>query len=325
MTANPNQSEETALSAGVSPPTPPAHGAESVATDRGTDVAVGIEGQDIWYSGAVHELLDPVRLDEYVQAYLQEQQPEGPTEHSIVRELAHHAAAMDLWNEAIGAIERRGARMLPEFAALAGENGSVLRDTVLAGTMSQEAVDRCEKHFRSHSRAFYRALEKMEELQTRRKKCALGELIIPPNPFATEAACENYLIGRFKTCKCPRCGGQDGCHIVGRRCWECAGCGCQTGVRHGTVMADSPIPLNKWFTAIWLLLWRPAISNAELASTLGIARLMTVRSMAARIRAAMAAANAGDLLAGLDAYCAACRATLPESSARDKQNLPCRI
>ena len=36
--------------------------------------------------------------------------------HALVREMAHHSAAMDLLNEAISAIQRQGARDLPEFA-----------------------------------------------------------------------------------------------------------------------------------------------------------------------------------------------------------------
>ena len=87
-------------------------------------------------------------------------------------------------------------------------------------------------------------------------------------------------------------------------------------------MADSPIPLTRWLTAIWLMLWRPAITTAELVSTLGIARIMTVRNIATKIRAAMTAENASDLLAGLDVYYAACRATLPKSGAREGKNVP---
>lgn len=179
-------------------------------------------------------------------------------------------------------------------------------------------MDRCEKHLRSHSRAFYRALGTLETLQARRKKLESGELVIPPNPFTTEAACEAHLADRFKTgkCRCPRCGDPKGSHIKSRHCWQCAGCGCQTGLRQGTVMANSPILLPQWFTAIWLLLCRPTITTVELVSTLGIARILTIRKMAGKIRAAMTTGNAGELLAGLAAYQAECRATPPESSAR---------
>ena len=173
--------------------------------------------KDGMLTGSLPELLHRSRQAEYREAYMHEYHPVGPTEHSIVRELASHTAAIDLWNEAIGAIERQGAMELPAFADLAGKNGSRLRDAVLAGTMSQEAVDRCEKNLRSHSRAFTPPSENWRSCR-RRQKLKAGELIIPPNPFTTATACESYLVERFKTgkCRCPRCGALDGCHIAGR-------------------------------------------------------------------------------------------------------------
>jgi hypothetical protein len=81
-------------------------------------------------------------------------------------------------------------------------------------------------------------------------------------------------------------------------------------------MADSAIPLTKWFALMWLMLARPMITTAELVSTLGIARIMTVRSMADRVRAVMPSENASDLLAGVDTCFATVQATSPESSAR---------
>jgi hypothetical protein len=314
-----HQSHGTQQSLDAGPSGPPAalEGEPGAAADVARMLVDATE-KNVGAAHPVPELLDPARLDEYRLAYYQEYQPVGPTEHAIVRELAHHAAAMDLWNETIGAVERQGARGLPDFALPAGESGSTLEDAVLAGAMSQEIVDRCEKYLQFHSRAFYRALGKLEDLQTRRKKVEGGESVMPSNPFTDETTCECYLAERFKAgaCRCPRCGGTAGRHIISRRCWECADCGSQSGLRCGTVMADSPIRLTTWFSAIWLLLHRPTITTAELASTLGIARIMTVRSMAHKIRAAMTAENASDLLAGIDAYGVAGRATAAESSAR---------
>ena len=304
MQAAPQQSEKTFHSPGAGLATPTAHAANPDAAVHAGEVIVDAQGEDAASIGPIPELLHPARLDEYRQAYLQEHRPVGPTEHSLVRELAHHTAAIDLLNEAIGAIQRQGARELPEFSQFAREIGSVLYDTVLTGAMTQEALDRCEKQLRSHSRGFHRALAKLEELQARRRKAEAGELEIPPNPFTTEAACEAHLAERFRTgeCLCPRCGSRNGRHISSHRCWECSDCGCQTGLRHGTVMAASPLPLTMWFIAMWLLLWRPTITTTELVSVLGINRIMTIRNMATKIRAAMAAENASALLAGLDAY-----------------------
>jgi hypothetical protein len=54
---------------------------------------------------------------------------------------------------------------------------------------------------------------------------------------------------------------------------------------------------------------------------MGITRIMTVRNMANKIRAAMSAENASDLLAGLDTYCTKCDAVSPESSARHPETI----
>ena len=53
-------------------------------------------------------------------------------------------------------------------------------------------------------------------------------------------------------------------------------------------MAASPLSLTMWFSAIWLLLWRPQITTAELVSMLGINRIMTLPgNMATKIRVAI--------------------------------------
>jgi hypothetical protein len=285
--------------------------------------AVPAETKDILPVENVPEILDPARQDEYIEAYLQEYQPVGPTEHALVRELARHGAAGDMWSAAGDAVQRQGVRELPNLILRAGDEDLLSSDTVLAGTMSQEIVHRCERHERCRSRAFHRALRKLEELQARRRKRGSGDPVVPPNPFTSEAACEKHLVDRFKSGKvrCPSCAAVEGHHIGSRRCWECAKCGSQTGVRHGTLMADSPIPLTRWFTAIWLILWRPTITTAELVSNLGITRIMTVRSMANKIRAAVAAENASDLLADLETYRAKIEATSPEPSARENADL----
>ena len=53
--------------------------------------AVPAETEDILPVDYVPEILDSARQDEYLDAYLQEYQPVGPTEHALVRELARHA------------------------------------------------------------------------------------------------------------------------------------------------------------------------------------------------------------------------------------------
>jgi hypothetical protein len=65
-------------------------------------------------------------------------------------------------------------------------------------------------------------------------------------------------------------------------------------------MERSALPLVTWFAAIRALLLRPSITPTELAKTLKIGRVQTVRDMAKTIRQAIAAENASTLMAGLD-------------------------
>jgi hypothetical protein len=65
-------------------------------------------------------------------------------------------------------------------------------------------------------------------------------------------------------------------------------------------MERSAIPLTIWFATIRTLLLRPAVTPAELAKSLYIARVQTVRGMITKVRQAMATENASERLAGLD-------------------------
>jgi transposase-like protein len=52
---------------------------------------------------------------------------------------------------------------------------------------------------------------------------------------------------------CPRCGCIDTSFISTRRLWKCKGCKKQFTVKLGTIMEDSPIGLDKWLAAIWMI------------------------------------------------------------------------
>ena len=64
-------------------------------------------------------------------------------------------------------------------------------------------------------------------------------------------------------------------------------------------MQRSPLPLATWFAAIRTVIFHPTISTSQLAATLGVKRTQTVRTMVKKIRAAISADNATELLAGL--------------------------
>jgi len=70
---------------------------------------------------------------------------------------------------------------------------------------------------------------------------------------------------------CPRCGSERHAFIKTRRIWQCYGCKKQFSLKVGTIFEDSPLGLDKWMCAYWLLTnSRNGISSCELARSLGI-------------------------------------------------------
>jgi transposase-like protein len=90
---------------------------------------------------------------------------------------------------------------------------------------------------------------------------------------------------------CPRCNRSKHSFIKTRRIWFCYDCQKQFTVKVGTVMEDSPIGLDKWMIAIWMLAnCKNGISSYELAKVLGI-RQNSAWFMLHRIREGMKGAN----------------------------------
>ena len=87
--------------------------------------------------------------------------------------------------------------------------------------------------------------------------------------FIDETACRHHLEERLRRGKCPclHCGATMGYALGSRHAWECGGCQRQIGLRAGTVMARSPLPLRTWFEAIRALMWSPTIGTEELATS----------------------------------------------------------
>jgi transposase-like protein len=70
---------------------------------------------------------------------------------------------------------------------------------------------------------------------------------------------------------CPHCGEKEHAYIASRRIWRCKGCKNQYSAKIGTVMEDSPLGLDKWLTAIWLITnAKNGISSYEIHRALGI-------------------------------------------------------
>jgi transposase-like protein len=70
---------------------------------------------------------------------------------------------------------------------------------------------------------------------------------------------------------CPRCGCGDYSYLTTRRLWKCKACKRQYSVKVGTIFEDSPLGLDKWLPAIWLIAnSKNGISSHELGRALGI-------------------------------------------------------
>jgi transposase-like protein len=70
---------------------------------------------------------------------------------------------------------------------------------------------------------------------------------------------------------CPKCAGKSHYYLATQKRWKCKGCGRQFSVKRGTIFEDSPIPLDKWLTALWMLVnCKNGVSSYEIARDLGI-------------------------------------------------------
>jgi len=70
---------------------------------------------------------------------------------------------------------------------------------------------------------------------------------------------------------CPACGHQKHYYLSTQKRWKCKECHKQFSVKLGTIFEDSPIALDKWLTALWMLVsCRNGVSSYEVARTLGI-------------------------------------------------------
>ncbi len=90
---------------------------------------------------------------------------------------------------------------------------------------------------------------------------------------------------------CPHCGakGDRIGQVATRRLIRCKDCRKQISTKKDTIFEDSPLPLQKWFVAIWCVAnCKNGISSHELGRALGI-RQASAWHMLHRIRKAMEA------------------------------------
>ena len=84
-------------------------------------------------------------------------------------------------------------------------------------------------------------------------------------------------------------------YISTRRIWKCRACRKQFSPKAGTIFEDSPIGVNRWLVAIWLVANNGGnISSYKLKRLLGVTQV-TAQFMLRRIHLAIQAREIGGL------------------------------
>jgi hypothetical protein len=250
------------------------------------------------------QILGAEALQRHLHRLTAEFCPATSAEEFLVRELARHAAMLEIAEEAEAAVLRTGAASAANLLCVTGaadENSSAALDQLLTGAVTSEATERLTRYRRTHEKAWHQAHRQLLELRAVARELSSPPPAAPPFAF-TEPRCAAYLAERMQTAdwRCPSCHHDGGYWIRARRRWQCTQCARQIGVRTGTVMERSPLALSVWFTAIWAILQDPEISHGELAAVAKLPRQATAGRVADRIRAALKAPEASNLVAGLD-------------------------
>jgi transposase-like protein len=121
--------------------------------------------------------------------------------------------------------------------------------------------------------------------------------------FANPDNCIDYLaIRRWPDGKviCPGCGSEKVSFNAKRRTWKCSKHHSKRefSIKVGTVMEDSPIPLDKWLTAMWMILnCKNGVSSCEIAKDVRVNQ-KSAWFMLHRIRLSMQDETLGSKLSG---------------------------
>jgi transposase-like protein len=110
--------------------------------------------------------------------------------------------------------------------------------------------------------------------------------------FADDLFCVKFVASRRwfdGQAICPRCESANNTFMESRKVWQCKNKECkkQFSVKVGTIFEDSPIGLDKWLTAMWLIVnAKNGISSYEIHRAIGVTQ-KTAWFMLHRIRLAM--------------------------------------
>ena len=91
--------------------------------------------------------------------------------------------------------------------------------------------------------------------------------------FGDEQVCVD-TIARMRWPKgpiCPACEGTEHYYLKTQKRWKCKKCAKQFSVKVGTIFEDSPISLDKWLVALWMVVnCKNGISSYEVGRDLGL-------------------------------------------------------
>ena len=110
--------------------------------------------------------------------------------------------------------------------------------------------------------------------------------------FSDDLTCINLIASRRWTdgkAVCPKCNDTNNTFLPSRKVWQCKNKECrkQFSVKVGTIFEDSPIGLDKWLIAVWLIVSaKNGISSYEIHRSIGVTQ-KTAWFMMHRIRLAM--------------------------------------
>jgi transposase-like protein len=120
--------------------------------------------------------------------------------------------------------------------------------------------------------------------------------------FADLDNCQAYLVARRwpNGVVCPTCGATDVRYLANQRRWECKTKHAkkQFSTKVGSIFEDSPIGLDKWLSAVWMITAaKNGISSWELHRALGVTQ-KSAWFMLHRVRLGMQDKNTGGKLSG---------------------------
>ncbi len=235
-------------------------------------------------------------------------QPADPSAAALVRQLATRLAACRLGEHALRGTLETGidfAQQQDHLRASFGQPGRSA-EAILATAVTAPATERVTKYMTSHERAVLRLIGALETLRERSRSHAAHHVPVATAPIRwlqadTEADCQKIFLDwrQQAAIPCPACGCCSPPVVIGSQPrLQCPACRHRTGLRHGTLLARSALPLRAWFSLIRRIADNPEADVADLQEVTGITRTKTLRKLAQLVRTALATPeNAGPLLA----------------------------